>query len=316
MAYRPAPPWDAPPASPASRRWTLFPLPGAALAGSLALLLTAGCSGDPESSSDRDTHHEDATLTAPGFCEGDMLFGRPSSNTGLDETQCAPSCPTCDGGPFAPAGFDETTLAALRAWTLLDPPEAIQEDPYATPDAWLQARGAETLCAVQVADHAARTYRLETYDTAAAAAASGAIVTHEGACGLCSDLGSLAVYAGVGDLTAPVRACGLQGMLGGRDGPARNLACLREIGFNEACASIWYWNTVHTRGACQEVCLRLLNAPYHSEDGSLNPCLQCDEDRSGPIFKAVAGRTRRNSGLATALCRPCHEVRPLLHRYD
>jgi hypothetical protein len=36
---------------------------------------------------------------------------------------------------------------------------------------------------------------------------------------------------------------------------------------------------------------------------------------SGPVFKAVAGRTRRNTGIASALCRPCSEVRPLLHDY-
>jgi len=40
------------------------------------------------------------------------------------------------------------------------------------------------------------------------------------------------------------------------------------------------------------------------------PCAQ-----SGPVFKAVAGRTRRNSGLPNALCRPCSEVRPLVHAY-
>jgi hypothetical protein len=56
------------------------------------------------------------------------------------------------------------------------------------------------------------------------------------------------------------------------------------------------------------VCIALLDDPYHEPDGALNACLQCDEDESGPVFKAVAGRTRRNSGLATALCRPCETV--------
>lgn len=45
------------------------------------------------------------------------------------------------------------------------------------------------------------------------------------------------------------------------------------------------------------------------------PCIQCDEDRSGPVFKIVAGRTRRNSGLPNAICRPCSEVQPLVHDY-
>ena len=63
-------------------------------------------------------------------------------------------------------------------------------------------------------------------------------------------------------------------------------------------------------------CVAALTKPYNEPDGALNACLQCDEDKSGPVFKAVAGRTRRNTGLANALCRPCSEVRPLLHRYD
>ena len=67
---------------------------------------------------------------------------------------------------------------------------------------------------------------------------------------------------------------------------------------------------------CLQVCLDLLDAPYHEDDGSLNECLQCDEDLSGPVFKAVAGRTRRNTGLASALCRPCDEVRQVVHRYE
>ena len=41
--------------------------------------------------------------------------------------------------------------------------------------------------------------------------------------------------------------------------------------------------------------------PYNQEDGTLNPCLQCDEDVFGPVFKALAGRTRRKSGLAAAI---------------
>ena len=51
----------------------------------------------------------------------------------------------------------------------------------------------------------------------------------------------------------------------------------------------------------------------------MNACLQCDEDESGPNFAKFAGRTRRNTGLESAITRPCqmnrdlyHEVCPLL----
>jgi hypothetical protein len=85
--------------------------------------------------------------------------------------------------------------------------------------------------------------------------------------------------------------------------------------FDEPCAQVWYYNTLHTRRVCLSVCLRDLDRPYHLPDGGLNPCLACDETESGPVFKAVAGRTRRSSGLPNAMCRPCAEVRPLVHDY-
>jgi len=51
------------------------------------------------------------------------------------------------------------------------------------------------------------------------------------------------------------------------------------------------------------------------EDGRLNACLQCDEDRSGPVFKAIAGRTRRNSGIQSSIPRPTEEIAPVIHDY-
>jgi hypothetical protein len=48
-------------------------------------------------------------------------------------------------------------------------------------------------------------------------------------------------------------------------------------------------------------------------DGGLNECLQCDEDRSGPVFKAVAGRTRRNSGIRSSIERPDAQVSHVVH---
>ena len=250
-------------------------------------------------------------LEAPGFCAGEKFFGRPSPNTGLSEDLCSPLCPDCDAGAFAAPEYDAVFLAGLRSWQLLDSPAMLVGNPYEEPGSW--PLDEDSVCVVRVVDKEERTYRLETWESAEEAAAAGAIMTHEGACGLCSDLESLALYAEVGDLTQPVRGCGMEALVHGED---RGRACLREVGFNEACADIWYWNTVNTREQCQSICIRLFNDPYHHPDGTLNECLQCDEDLSGPVFKAVAGRTRRNSGLATALCRPCEEVRPLRHEYE
>lgn len=109
-----------------------------------------------------------------------------------------------------------------------------------------------------------------------------------------------------------MRACGLRHWAD----PVEDLVgCLEELGFTRPCAWIWAWNTLHTRAECAAPCLAALDQPYHLPDGSLNDCLVCDEERSGPVFQAVAGRTRRNTGLPSSMCRPCAEVRPVEHRY-
>jgi len=55
--------------------------------------------------------------------------------------------------------------------------------------------------------------------------------------------------------------------------------------------------------------------PSTKADGTLNECLQCDEDRSGPVFKATAGRTRRNSGIRSSIARPDDQVSQVAHDY-
>ena len=89
--------------------------------------------------------------------------------------------------------------------------------------------------------------------------------------------------------------------------------CILDLGFTEPCAQIWVFNSLNTREACLVECLDALNKPSHLPDGSLNACLACDEANSGPVFKAVAGRTRRNSGIPSAICRPGDSVEAIYH---
>ena len=254
-------------------------------------VLAAGC-GAPE----------------PPRCEGEGLFGLPDAATGLTSEQCAPACP-CGGETWSPPDYGPEDVAALRAWTLLDPPASPESDPYVDPPS-LPEVGPDAVCAVVPAGGGA--YHLRDFPSTAAALADGATPTHYGACGLCSALADLAVYMERPDLTEPVRACGLANLLGGAEAL---LPCLEDLGFTRPCAWIWAYNTRHTQAACASECFAALEDPYHLPDGSLNPCLQCDEEISGPIFHAVAGRTRRNTGLPSSMCRPCTEVRPLVHAY-
>lgn len=243
-----------------------------------------------------------------GTCvDGPTLFGRPEAATGLDGDTCGPVC-TCGGTAWEAPTYDEVDVAALLAWTPTTPWAEVTDDPYAAPAP--AEDPADTVCAF-FAD-TPDTYHTETVTSREGAEAAGGRVTHTGHCGVCSTLQDLAVYMSVNDLTEPVRACGLD-HLGGE--MADHVACLQALGFTLPCAQIWYWNTLHTQEVCLSECLAALDAPYNEPDGSLNPCLQCDEDESGPVFKAVAGRTRRNTGLPNAICRPCSEVRPITHRY-
>jgi len=169
------------------------------------------------------------------------------------------------------------------------------------------------------------------------------VLTHNRPCGVCSTLDQLAVYVSVPDLTSPVRKCGLEAVLSKTLG----LKCLKNIGFRDACKYIWYYNTVSSRSLCGTVCLKKIRTPnnvprysrhdpnycepysldnsvgckntingeksceaFQWQDGKfrLNSCLQCDECRSGPVFQKFSGRTRRNSGLESAIARPPSQI--------
>lgn len=257
--------------------------------------LSIGCSPD-----------QPASAQADAGCN--VLFGRPNDMTGLTSEQCQPRC-GCGADAFVAPEYTPADIDDLASWTLLEPPAPLDSDPYAEPTP--ADPGPDTVCGV-IREGAAREYRLTTFSSEADARAKGAIPTHFGACGRCSPLVDLAVYMRRNDLTQPVRECGVRYF----KGPAADhIKCLQDLGFSYPCAQIWYFNTVHTRDVCSAPCVAALGKPYHLEDGGLNDCLVCDEEKSGPVFKAIAGRTRRNTGLPNAMCRPCNEVRPLAHVY-
>lgn len=236
------------------------------------------------------------------------LFGRPNPATGLSEEDCRPRL-DCDGQSWEAPVYDAAFVAKLRAYTLSEPYAALTDNPYLSPAPLVRP---EAVCAAVFDDPDPRRYRLADYDSKAAALEAGAQVTHFGRCGVCSTLTDLAVYIEVEDLTEPVRSCGLAHL---RGPPEAHLECLLGLGFTEPCAQIWYYNTRNTRSACAEPCFAALGEPYHRPNGELNECLRCDEDQSGEVFKAIAGRTRRNTGLPNAICRPCAESQPLVHDY-
>ena len=237
-------------------------------------------------------------------CNG--LYGLPNERSGVDEQSCSMQCLCADEDlTFSRPPLDAPLFTYRNAttWPLLE------QDPYQiewanTDDADLT----EKACVIEI-NHEQQSYRLETMNLDEA---PSAYITHLGPCGACSSLRDLKVYLDNIDLTEPVRSCGLRGL---NSEISETVSCLQDIGFSDACAEIWAYNTKNTRESCLDVCLAHLQSPYVDENGELNPCLDCDEQKSGPIFKKIAGRTRRNSGLASAICRPCNSVSLIFHSY-
>ncbi|MGB5486657.1 MAG: hypothetical protein WBN06_04660 [Lysobacterales bacterium] len=182
----------------------------------------------------------------------------------------------------------------------------------------LTANHESQLCALRFSSPDKMDYELMDFESSAAAAAAGFTLTHHGRCGSCSTLQDLAAYLATPDLTTPARQCAR------RFGLARKKKCFEEkIGFTAYCSESWAYNARHTKKACLGTCVAdygLLNLLFHrypgenvDETGQLRPCLQCDEEQSGPGFKYSAGRTRRNSGIESAIPRPESEIYPVDH---
>jgi len=290
---------------------TRLRLPACAVA--LLLATAGGCGEAPASTpsapfastTSAPAGNPTTTETAP---LAPVLFGLPGPSTGLDETRCRPERLGPGLEPFVPPEYGTAEIEALRHRRLVDPPGLLPADPYGDPSLVPVDTGG--VCAVLAVTEVPGGYRLQTFPDEPAAAAAGGVVTHTGACGVCSSLQDLAVYLANPDLGEPVRQCALLS-LGGDE--QATLDCIMELGFSAPCAQIWAFNTAHTRAACLGVCMAALDDPYHLPDGSLNSCLACDEEQSGPVFRAVAGRIRRNSGIPVAICRPPEEVSAVVH---
>ena len=155
-------------------------------------------------------------------------------------------------------------------------------------------------------------YRLQNFETEVKAVMANFTVTHKGHCASCSSIQDLGVYIRQ-NLTDATRACAIKGLLSKK----WEMNCLRDLGFSEECIQIWFYNILNTRQHCFATCLwsKIKNEPFNKADGSLNNCLQCDEDKSGPNFKYFSGRTRRNSGIPSAINRPDTEEYHMEHCY-
>ena len=115
----------------------------------------------------------------------------------------------------------------------------------------------------------------------------------------------------VEDFTSAGKICATKGLFNDSAG----LKCYEDIGLTHECAKIWNYDGIYDGEVCGDICVKNLQAPNNGPppECALNDCLQCDEDKAGPVFSAFAGRTRRRSGLLSEIVRSCSSIAHIEH---
>jgi hypothetical protein len=155
-------------------------------------------------------------------------------------------------------------------------------------------------------------YSMQTFASREVAeqAGPGVVVTHAGACGLCSTAADLAVYL-IEDFTTAGKKCATKGLFN----EATGLQCYMDLGLTLDCAKIWNYDGIYDGTVCGSTCAPYITAPNNGPPPAceLNPCLECDEEYAGPLFSQFAARTRRRSGLMSEIIRNCSSVAQISH---
>lgn len=172
------------------------------------------------------------------------------------------------------------------------------------------------VCGIKFVDNDQKKYRMQTFASREMAESEGYLVTHQFHCGACSSLYDLGIYLEKRNMVENGRKCAKKLIA------KRSKSChIKRIGLSEVCAEAWAYNAIATRKNCMRTCIKeyglinmLLNRfpdVYVNEDGSLKPCILCDELKSGGGYRYSSGRTRRSSGIKSAIDRGEEEIFPI-----
>uniref|UniRef100_A0A7S1UWS2 Uncharacterized protein n=1 Tax=Grammatophora oceanica TaxID=210454 RepID=A0A7S1UWS2_9STRA len=157
-------------------------------------------------------------------------------------------------------------------------------------------------------------YSAKTFASREEATAAGYVVTHEGGCATCSTTQDLAIYMTVIDQRQAATQCAFDAL---RSFELGKRCFMENIGFTEACSIVWTYDTLNTNNECGAICAAIVigGQPNNGPEPTctLNECLECNEVQNGPGFKGFAGRTRRNSGILSAIARPCSSIASVEH---
>lgn len=85
------------------------------------------------------------------------------------------------------------------------------------------------------------------------------------------------------DLTSSGKVCSTLGVLNRTAG----YECYLNLGYSSGCAYTYLYDGIYDQSVCLRPCTTSLGQPNNgpAPECSLNACLQCDEDKAGPIFQ-------------------------------
>ncbi len=300
----------------------------------LGLLLWACGARDKEFIDDEDEGAPpDAGAAPDASASGPVrgLFGIVFPMTGLSEAQCKPeqmrrAVDAATGEQqerYFTGLYTTAQIERLRSMVLVSDsphfsklpflPTALDDSPwnhlehYAPPPAG-------TVCGLKIVSRPGEEpvrYALDTYESKAAAEADGARVTHQGNCGHCSSMLDLAALLSLPGRAEKMRKCALKELSG--EGKVGVLNCVAQFALSEGCTMAWYYNSLQTRTACLSDCIYYAEAVHHLQDGSLNECMLCNNEKIDDVFNVIVGR--RDHGQPISLCRELPEEEWICHNY-
>mmetsp|Transcript_10531 Transcript_10531/g.29976 ORF Transcript_10531/g.29976 Transcript_10531/m.29976 type:complete len:208 (+) Transcript_10531:349-972(+) len=132
----------------------------------------------------------------------------------------------------------------------------------------------------------------------------GVRAMHGGRCGECSTPHDINVYYDTRNtLTKFTTRCSFLYLMFGEWAMRK---CMQKVNFTPGCNECWLENIkCDVNSKCLWICLKstLSGESNNKGDGTLNSCLQCDEDVCGPAYIRCAGANRRRSGITSDIDR-------------
>lgn len=196
--------------------------------------------------------------------------------------------------------ISDKTYNDLLSKTLLYPYKRILKNPYNNEKLKDYKYIQKGYCGIKYIDNNKTKYILKSYTDLNSLKNDDAILTHKGGCGVCSTLQDLAVYKKHKNLTSIIKKCNIRHFFSKK----KIKKCIqKKLNFTKPCFDIWWYDNLNAKKKCIIPCLWDYTSSYVNKNNKLNRCLKCDEIKNGPIFKKIAGRNRRNSGITSSINR-------------